>query len=103
MKRPNPTDRAPEADNPLTRIVRIVLIALVVYAIEWRMLDPQTVSADPNLRPMPWAILALLAPMAIGVWAFEIATRDRPGTKTDALWGVLGASLAYVITLLVAR
>ncbi len=103
MKRPNPTDRAPEADNPLTRIVRIVLIALVVYAIEWRMLDPQTVSADPNLRPMPWAILALLAPMAIGVWAFELATRDRPGTKTDALWGVLGASLAYVITLLVAR
>jgi hypothetical protein len=103
MKRPDSTDRAPEADNPLTRIVRIVLIALVVYAVEWRMLNPQTVSADPNLRPMPWAILALLAPMAIGVWAFELATRDRPGTKTDALWGVLGASLAYVITLLVAR
>jgi len=103
MKRPDSTDRAPAADNPLTRIVRIVLIALVVYAVEWRMLNPQTVSADPNLRPMPWAILALLAPMAIGVWAFELATRDRPGTKTDALWGVLGASLAYVITLLVAR
>lgn len=103
MKRPDIVQRAASGDDRLTRLVRIVLVCLVVFAIEWRLADPNVVAADPALRPMPWAVLALLAPMALGVWTFELATRERPGPQADLLWGVLIASLGYVGALLLAR
>jgi len=103
MRRPDTTDLAPAGDDVLTRLVRISLIAVVLFALEWRLMDPGAIAANPELRPMPWAILALLAPMALGVWTFELAMRERAGFKADFLWAVLVASLAYVAALLVLR
>ena len=103
MRRSDRIDAAPSGEDRLTRLVRIALIAIVLFALEWRLMEPGRVAADPELRPMPWAILALLAPMALGVWAFELASRERRGFHADFLWGVLVASLAYVGALLALR
>ncbi|TFH21095.1 MAG: hypothetical protein E4H03_11160 [Myxococcales bacterium] len=103
MRRPDRIDDAPSGSDRLTRLVRISLITIVQFALEWRLMDPGRIATAPELRPMPWAILALLVPTALGVWAFELATRERAGFKADFLWGVLVASLAYVGALLALR
>jgi hypothetical protein len=51
---------------------------------------------------VPWAMLALLVPVAIGAWAFEVAAKHRSPVKSDVLWSVLCGTLAYMIVLLVS-
>ncbi len=78
-----------------TRTLRIALFASLVLGLEWRFADPITVSADSELWPIPYSMLFLCFPFALGVWAFEV-TSARASAKSDALWAVLGGTLVYV-------
>ncbi len=91
---PAKTDRA-------TRVVRVAAISAVVLGLEWRLADPETILSDPVLRITPWAMLALLFPVAIGVWTFEIAGKHRSAVKADLLWSVLVGTFLYLAVLLV--
>ena len=79
-----------------TRILRISLTSLVVVGIEWRVADPIASAHSRDLAPTPWAMLALLFPVALGVWAYEVASHDKVDLKADLLWGVLIGTLCYV-------
>jgi len=79
-----------------TRLFRIGVIAAVVLGTEWSLVDPTVVSANPDLRPIPWAMLCLLFPIALGVWAYEVTSQDVSQLKADFLWSVLVGSLFYV-------
>ncbi|RMF22016.1 MAG: hypothetical protein D6760_08295 [Deltaproteobacteria bacterium] len=80
------------------RLPRILLLAVLVFAVEWRLLAG---AADgPMGRGLPWALLALMVPVGIGVWTFEATSTGKPSFKTDGLWAVLVATVAAVVLLL---
>ena len=89
----NSSDRA-------TRLVRVAAISTVVLGIEWRLADPDTILGDPVLRLTPWALLALLVPVSVGVWTFEVAGKHRSPIRSDLLWSVVGGTLLYLGVLL---
>jgi hypothetical protein len=85
-----------------TRVFRIAVIAAVVLGAEWSLADPAAVSANPDLRPLPWAMLCLLFPIALGVWAYEVTSQDVSQLKADFLWSVLVGTLCYAAVALYA-
>ncbi len=87
------------AGGVLRRLPRIGAVAVVVFAIEWRLLE--RVAAGPLERGLPWALIALMAPLALGVWAFEATSVGRPSFKGDGLWAILLATIVTVVLLLV--
>ena len=79
-----------------TRILRIGAMAAAVLTLEWRAGPPAVIASDPTRGAIPWALLALMVPMVVGVWTFEVAS-PRPGLKTDVLWALLVGTLAYAV------
>ena len=73
------------------------MIAPLVLAVEWRVADPRTIAADPELSAMPWAMLALLFPMALGVWTYEVTAEQVGEFKADLLRAVLAGTSVYVV------
>jgi len=86
------------------RVFRITLVSSVVLGIEWSIANPSAVAASTDLGPLPWALLALLVPVALGAWAFEMTAAGR-GSRfhPDYLWGVLLGTLCYVVVSLLRR
>lgn len=76
------------------RILRIGLMALAVLALEWRLAPPALIAGDPERSAIPLALLALMVPMVVGVWTFEVAS-PRAGLKTDLLWALLVGTACY--------
>ncbi len=78
------------------RVIRVALVAFIVLGLEWRLAHPARIANDPDLWPTPWAMLFILVPVALGIWAFEATSQGRPGLKVDGLWGLLVGTLCYV-------
>jgi hypothetical protein len=80
-----------------TRVLRIVIFFVLVLGVEWRVADPATIGMRRETAPLPWALLAVLVPVALGTWAYEVTSVDqRSPVKADLLWGVLAGTLCYV-------
>lgn len=90
-------------DRKATRLLRAAAIGLVVFGIEWRMADPYEIAVHPQLWPLPFSMLFMMLPVALGVWAFEVTSGGRPGFKVDALRGILLGTLSYVAVNLAIR
>ncbi len=90
-------------DDVATGVLRAACIALIVFGIEWRMADPYVIASHPQLWPLPWSMLFMMLPVALGAWAFQVTSEGRPGFKVDLLRGVLAGTLAYVIANAVIR
>jgi hypothetical protein len=79
-----------------TRLLRIGMIALVVFGLEWRLANPNDIAAHADLYATPWAMLALLPIFALGAWTYEATGRGGGDTKGDVVWGVLVALTVYL-------
>ncbi len=80
------------------RLARIALGAALVAAAEWRLLAR---AAGESLGgALPWALAALLVPLGIGAWAFEVTAGGRISLKIDALWALVAGSAAVAAILL---
>ena len=92
--------RSPKpAGGVLRRLPRIGAAAVVVLAVEWRLLE--RAAEGPLARGLPWALIALMVPLALGVWAFEATSEGRPSFKADGPWAILLATIAAVVMLIV--
>jgi hypothetical protein len=85
------------------RLARVVGVALVVLAVEYNIADPSMIAADERLAPLPFALLALLVPLALGVWTLTVSSGSQIRYKADFLWGVLFGTLCYVGVSLIVR
>jgi len=85
-----------------TRTLRILVLAVLVLGVEWRLAEPSVIAADPERWVIPWAMLAVMFPVALGVWAFESDKRRRHGYPLDLLWAVLVGTVSYCLIALVA-
>lgn len=79
-------------------MLRIALIALVVFGLQWRFADPLTIVEDPERSAIPWAMAALLPIFGLGAWTYEVVASQAGGFKADALWAVFVATLFYLAT-----
>jgi len=79
-----------------TRLIRIAMIAAVVFGVSWRLANPADIAADADLYATPWAMLALLPVFALGAWTYEVTGRGEVDVKGDVIWGVLLALTAYL-------
>jgi len=79
-------------------MMRVALVALVVFGLQWRFADPLTIIADAERSAIPWAMAALLPIFALGAWTYEVAAVETGGFKADALWGLLAATVCYLAT-----
>ena len=77
-------------------------MAILVVGIEWRLADPRSVAATPELRGLPWALLAILFPLALGAWTFCVTSTGKPTLKEDLIWAVLVGTLVYLGVFLLA-
>ncbi|MFT4569491.1 MAG: hypothetical protein ACI8TX_002557 [Hyphomicrobiaceae bacterium] len=84
------------AGSNATRLLQAAAIAVVVFGIEWRMADPYAIALDPQLWPLPYSMLFMMLPVALGAWAFEATSNGKPGFRVDALRGILAGTLSYV-------
>lgn len=96
------SDQEPNMDfvpdgNRAGRVLRIGALTLVVLGIEWRLADPHVLAQDADLWPVPYSMLCMLAPMALGLWAFEKTPDGYSGARLDALWAVVLGTLLYVV------
>ncbi len=83
-----------------SRLLRVAALTAAVLIVEWRLAPPAAIAADPEREAIPWAVMALMVPLVIGVWTFEFAS-PRPGLKTDTLWAlVLGTFVYSILSLL---
>ena len=82
---------------------RIAAIAAVVLFVEWSVADPARIAAHPELSPLPFALLAIMFPIGLVVWAMHASTGERYGAKLDFLWGVLVGTVGYVVASLAIR
>jgi hypothetical protein len=92
--------RAPPAHSKSahrgTRWLRVSMVALIVFGLEWRFADPSSVAAHGERFAIPWAMAALLPVFALGAWAYEVTGRGGLDFKADLIWGVLIATLGYL-------
>ena len=73
--------RERRAQNPLTRILGLVLIALCVLAIQSAL----ALSFDPRYRDFPFAAMtAAVTPFALLAWAAPLRSEERPLAETLA-------------------
>jgi hypothetical protein len=79
-----------------TRAVRIIAMSLLVLGIEWGLADPAVIAADPQRWPIPYSMLCMIAPMTLGIWAFENTSDGYGGFRLDALWSIVVGTLLYV-------
>jgi len=84
------------------RTLRIAAVAVLVLGIEWRLAEPSVVAGDPQRWAIPWAMLAVMVPVALGVWVFEGDKRRNLGFRLDLLWGLLIGTLSYCLLALAA-
>jgi hypothetical protein len=96
------TDPPQIAGQRATRVLRIAAMAVVVAGAEWRLADPHKIAATPELRGLPWALLAILFPLALGAWAFSVTGTGKPTFKEDLMWAVLAGTLVYLALFLLA-
>lgn len=85
-----------------TRILKIAAVAVVVLGLEWRLAAPESIASDPERWPIPWAMLAVMFPVGLAVWAFEHDERRRGDARIDLLWGLLLGTLGYCTMALAA-
>jgi hypothetical protein len=90
-----PRPPAPGVDRG-TRLLRIGMIALVVFGLQWRFAEPSDVAAHRERFATPWAMMALLPVLGLGAWAYEVTGRARLDFKADVIWGVLLATTVYL-------
>jgi hypothetical protein len=79
-----------------SRVLRIGLVAAIVFGISWRLANPNDIAKDADLYATPWAMLALLPVFALGAWAYEVTGRGKVEVKADVVWGVLIALTLYL-------
>ncbi len=77
------------------RAIRIAGVAVLVLGIEWRLADPAAIASDPERFSVPWAMLAVMFPIAIGLWAFEANNVGGRDFRLDTLWGVFVGTIVY--------
>jgi hypothetical protein len=87
---------ATKAADRGTRSLRISMAALIVFGLEWRFAEPSAVVTDGARFAIPWAMAALLPVFALAAWAYEATGRGGLDFKTDLVWGVLIATVAYL-------
>ena len=89
---------ASKAADRGTRRLRISMVALIVFGLEWRFAEPSEVAAHGERFAIPWAMAALLPVFALAAWAYEVTGRGGLDFKADLVWGVLIATVAYLAT-----
>ncbi len=90
------------ARNWRGRAPRIGLLAFVVFAVEWRLLGAGAGVDETLQRVLPWSLAALLVPVAIGAWAFDVTSSAARPLKADLLWAVVIATATTVAAMIVA-
>jgi|GEM_PF-1291102 hypothetical protein len=78
------------------RALRIVALSVLVYTIEWGMVSPLELAGDPQRMAIPWAMLSLSGPLALGVWTWE--TTGQSGTRLTVMWAALLGTVVYALT-----
>ena len=81
-------------------MLRISLIGLVVFGLQWRFANPLTIGQDAERSAIPWAMAALLPIFGLGAWTYEMTAAGDDRSKADGLWAVFVATLFYLAVVL---
>lgn len=84
------------------RPVRVMFMTVVVLSLEWHLVGSGDIASDPARSAIPWAMLALSLPLALGVWVFGTTSQGAKGLKLDALWALLLGTVLFSVAALIA-